>query len=133
IDVLLSVTSAANTETPRIQPSHLIVLPFNLGFILSESHRFGPSTAEKSNTAFTWVVCGSKFSAKADTQPQLVSTPMTCHSVGCGMPGRMASRTQSDTPNTAADHISLARRECGTLDAEGQCKLCRPSIRHSNE
>src|SRR5215469_4380236 len=37
IDVLPNVTNTANTETPKITPSHLIVLPLNLGFILNQS------------------------------------------------------------------------------------------------
>ena len=47
INVLPNVTSAANTEIPRIAPSHLIVLPLNLGFISRESQRFGPSAASE--------------------------------------------------------------------------------------
>src|SRR5215469_5028392 len=55
IDVLPNVTSAATTETPRIAPSHLIVLPFNLGFIPSESHRLGsPATEKKVTRHLLW-------------------------------------------------------------------------------
>jgi hypothetical protein len=37
----------------------LIFLPFNVVFTPRESHRFGPSTGQKSNTTFTLAVCGS--------------------------------------------------------------------------
>ncbi|HJY54126.1 MAG TPA: hypothetical protein VKD89_08890 [Candidatus Udaeobacter sp.] len=32
---------------------------------------------------------------------------MPCHSVGCGMPGRMRSGTQSTTQGSTADHTTL--------------------------